>query len=64
MKGISYITDEHSRKKAVVIDLKTLEKFNNQVEDLLDCIIAESRVEEPASSWSTVKKRLKRKGKL
>lgn len=64
MKGISYITDEKSRKKAVVIDLKTLEKYDNQIEDLLDSIIAESRAEEPTVSWTTVKKRLKKKGKL
>ena len=64
MKGVSYITDENSKKKAVVIDLKTLEKYDDKVEDLLDAIIAESRVEEPASNWTTVKKRLKKKGKL
>jgi hypothetical protein len=64
MKGVSYITDEHSRKKAVVIDLKTLEKFDEQIEDLFDLIIAESRQHEPTSSWEDVKKRLKKKGKL
>jgi hypothetical protein len=64
MKGVSYITDEHSRKKAVVIDLKTLGKFDEQIEDLFDVIIAESRQHEPTVSWEEVKKRLKRKGKL
>ena len=60
MKGVSYITDENSKKKAVVIDLKTLEKFDNQVEDLLDSIIAESRVDEPTTPWLVVKKRLEK----
>ena len=46
MKGVSYITDEKSRKKAVVIDLKTLEKYEEQIEDLFDIIIAESRRDE------------------
>jgi hypothetical protein len=64
MKGVSYITDSQSRRRAVVIDLKTLEKFNNQVEDLLDSIIAESRAQEPSVPWTTVKKRLKKRGKL
>ena len=64
MKGVSYITDKNSRKKAVVIDLKTLEKYDDKVEDLLDAIIAESRVEEPTVSWETVKKKLNKKGKL
>ncbi len=64
MKGVSFITDEHSRKKAVVIDLKTLEKFDAHVEDLLDTIIAEARRDEPSTPWEDVKKRLRRKGKL
>ena len=64
MKGVSYITDEKSRRKAVVIDLKTLEKYDEQIEDLFDAIIAESRRDEPSFSWDDLKKRLKKKGKL
>lgn len=64
MKGVSYITDDKKRRKAVVIDLKTLEKYDEKIEDLLDSIIAESRKDEPSSSWEDVKKRLKKKGKL
>jgi hypothetical protein len=64
MKGVSYITDEKSRKKAVVIEMKTLEKFDEQIEDLFDAIIAESRRDEPTVSWEALKKRLKKKGKL
>lgn len=64
MKGVSYITDGKSRKKAVVIDMKTLRKYDKQIEDLLDVIIAESRAEEPSVSWETVKRKLKKKHKL
>ena len=64
MKGVSYITNNKNKKTAVVIDLKTLKKFDEQVEDLFDAIIAESRAEEPSVSWETVKKSLKKKGKL
>lgn len=64
MKGISYITNKKNKKTAVVIDLKTLHKFEEQIEDLFDVIIAESRVEEPSVSWENVKKNLKKKGKL
>ena len=64
MKGISYITDKKNKKTAVVIDLKTLQKYDEQIEDLFDVIIAESRVEEPSVSWEDVKKKLKKKGKL
>lgn len=64
MKGISYITDGKSRKKAVVIDIKALQKYDTQIEELLDVIIAELRAQEPSVPWETVKKRLKKKGKL
>ncbi len=64
MKGVTYITDNKSKKKAVVIELKTLRKFEEQLEDLFDGIIAESRREETSISWEEVKKNLKKKGKL
>ncbi len=64
MKGVSYITDNKNRKTAVVIDLKTLEKFDDQIEELFDVIIAESRKDEPTVSWEQVKKNLQKRGKL
>lgn len=64
MKGISYITDHQNRKKAVVIELATLEKHPSEVEDLLDILVAESRKDEPKLSWEEVKRSLKDKGKL
>ena len=64
MKGVSYITDKNSQKKAVIIDLKTLEKYDEQIEDLFDAIIAESRRDEPSVKWEDIKKRLSKKGKL
>ncbi len=64
MKGVSYLTDERNRKKAIVIDLKALGKYDEQIGDLLDVLIAESRREEPSVAWEEVKNRLKKKGKL
>ena len=64
MKGVSYITNNKNQKTAVVIDLKTLKKYEEQLEDLFDVVIAESRAEEPSVSWETIKKNLKKKGKL
>jgi hypothetical protein len=64
MKGISYITDDKNRKTAVVIDLKTLNKQAEAIEDLLDVIIAESRREEESIPFEKVVKSLKKKGKL
>lgn len=64
MKGVSYITDSKNKKTAVVIDLKTLEKYDDQIEDLFDVIISESRKDEPSVRWDDIKKTLKKKGKL
>jgi hypothetical protein len=64
MKGVSYVTDDKHRTKAVLIEIKTLEKYEEQIEDLFDVIIAESRKDEPKRSWEEVRKSLKKKGKL
>ena len=64
MKGVSYITDSQNKRKAVVIDIKTLERYDERLEDLFDIIIAESRADEPSVSWETVKRKLKKQGKL
>jgi hypothetical protein len=64
MKGISYITDSKSRRKAVVIEIKALKKYDEQIEDLFDAIIAEARREEVSIEWSETKRKLKNKGKL
>jgi len=64
MKGVNFITDENNRKTAVIIKLKTIEQHQEEIEDLLDVIVAESRKDEPKRSWEDVKKSLKKKGKL
>jgi hypothetical protein len=64
MKGVSYITDDKNRKKAVVIELKTLEQHDQQLEDLFDSIIADSRKNEPTVPWTEIKAKLKKKGKV
>lgn len=64
MKGISYITDEHNQKKAVVIDLKTIEQNEEEVYEFIDVLVAESRRNDELISWTAAKKQLKKKGKL
>ncbi|MCD6012770.1 MAG: hypothetical protein K0Q79_2632 [Flavipsychrobacter sp.] len=64
MKGISYLTDEHNHKKAVVIDIKTLEKYDDELEDLFDGIIAESRKNDEKVPLKKVISNLKKAGKL
>jgi broad-specificity NMP kinase len=64
MKGVDFITDDKNRRKAVVIEIKTIERHPEEVEDLIDVIVAESRRDEPKRSWDDVKKSLRKKGKL
>jgi hypothetical protein len=64
MKGVHFLTNEKNEKVAVQIDLKSIEKYQEAIEDLLDGIIAESRKDEPSVSWELVKTRLRKKGKL
>jgi ribosomal protein L18E len=58
MKGVNYLTDDQNRRTAVVIDIKTIEKHPEDVEDLIDILVAESRRNEPKRIWSEVKKKL------
>jgi hypothetical protein len=64
MKGISYITDDRNKRQAVVIDLKTFKKHEEEIEDLLDVLIAESHKDEESIPFNKVVKELKKKGKL
>lgn len=64
MKGVSFITDDNLRKKAVVIDLKTIERNNEDVHELIDVLVAESRQNDEVISWEEAKKELHKKGKL
>ena len=61
LEGIRYVTNLKGEKVAVLIDL---EKHGNLWEDFYDCLIAHSREDEPRESLKSVKKRLKRMGKL
>jgi hypothetical protein len=63
MKGVTYVTDDKNRKVAVQIELKLLEKYDEEIEDLIDGIIAESRKTEERVPLDKVIKGLKRKGK-
>jgi hypothetical protein len=64
MKGVSYITDEKNIKRAIVIDLKTIEKSLESVHEYIDVLVAESRLIGEKLSWTEAKKQLKKKGKI
>lgn len=61
MQGINYVTNEEGRRVAVQIDLK---KYGEIWEDFLDLLTAKKRESGPRKSLSSVKARLKKKGKL
>ncbi len=64
LKGVSYVTDYNNKKIAVQINLKLLQKYDEDVEDLIDGIIAESRKDEKRIPLVKVIRNLKAKGKL
>jgi hypothetical protein len=64
MKGVSYIVDNNSNKKSVVIDIKTIQQNQEAVHDFIDVLVAESRKDEPTIGWETAKNMLKKNGKL
>ncbi len=64
MKGVSYLTDEFNHKTAVVIDIKTIENYSEELEDLFDGIIAESRKNDKKVPLKKVISNLKKAGKL
>lgn len=64
MKGISYITDDHDQRKSVIIDLQTIHDHEDEVHDLIDALIAESRKGEDTVDWEEAKSYLKSKGRL
>lgn len=64
MKGVTILTDEKNKRKIVQVDIKEIARNPDEFEDLIDVLVAESRRGEPKVSFETVKKNLKKKGKL
>ena len=61
MSGIQFVVDNKGTKTAVIIDLS---KFADVWEDFYDSLIARRRANEPRESLKSVKRRLRRAGKL
>jgi hypothetical protein len=64
MKSAVLLTNKKDNSNILQIDLKSLSKYPNEVEELIDVIVAESRKGEKDISFETVKKNLKKSGKL
>ncbi len=61
MSGIQFVIDDKGSKSAVIIDLS---RYADVWEDFYDYLIARQRRKEPRESLNSVKKRLRRAGKL
>lgn len=61
MEGIQFVTDDKNRKVAVMIDLRI---YGELWQDLYDSMLARVRANEPRESLASVKKRLRKQGKL
>jgi hypothetical protein len=64
MKGVTILKDEKNNKRILQIDIKEIAKRPAEFEDLMDVLVAEARAEEKDISWNSVKRELKKKGKL
>lgn len=64
MKGISIIHDTTNNKRYVQIDIETMEEHQEEIEDLIDVIIAESRKNDERIPLEDVIKELEEKGNL
>jgi hypothetical protein len=65
MKGVSFVTEETHKRRYAQIDLKGIAAFDDeQMEDLMDIIIAEARKDEKSMPWETVKAELIKEGKI
>ena len=64
MEGISFLTNEYNEKKAVVIDIATLEQYESAVAEYLEGLIAYTRKDEEKVPFAQVIANLKAAGKL
>jgi len=64
MKGIILIKDQTQGKDFFEIDLSTLEKNGQSIEELFEMIISESRKAEGGLSWVELKKHIQGRPKV
>lgn len=60
MKGVSFVTNDKNERVAVQIDIKQLQRHPQEIEDVLDIIVAESRRDDEDIPWSKAKQELKK----
>ena len=63
MKGVSFLTDETHHKRYVQLDLEEVANIgDNELEDLFDAIIAESRKKDEKITLEELGEQLKNEG--
>ena len=64
MKGVTILEDRASKKRYLQIDIAELDKRREQIEDVMDGLIAEERAGQPTISLEVLEKKLRKQGKL
>lgn len=64
MKGVTILEDKANKKRYLRIDLAELDKRREQIEDMMDGLVAEQRAGQPTISLDALEKKLRRQSKL
>lgn len=64
MKGVTILEDRARKKRYLQIDIAELDKRREQIEDMMDGLIAEERAGRSTISLDALEKKLRKQGKL
>ena len=64
MKGVTIHEDKANKKQYLQIDVAELDKHREQIEDMMDGLVAEQRAGQPTISLDALEKKLRKQGKL
>jgi hypothetical protein len=64
MKGVTIIEDKASNKRYLQIDVAELDKRRDEIEDMIDGLIAEQRAGQPTISLEELEEKLRKQGRL
>jgi len=64
MKGVSIVRDIATKEEFLQIPIDLIDRKREEVENMLDAIVADRRRNEPTIGLAELKRRLKKAGKL
>ncbi len=64
MKGVTILEDRSNKKRYLQIDIAELDKRREQIEDMMDGLVAEQRAGQPTISLEALERKLRKQGKL